>query len=280
MTTTAVLGTGAIGTAAGSALLRAGYDVVAWNRTPDRAHALASAGARRAVSAAEAVDVSALVLVAVTDQAALGDVLEALDDLTGTVVVGLCTGTPSQVAMNDRQVRERGGTLLGAGVRSSPDAYASGAGSLLVSGPRPSYDEHRAALDLLGDVRWVGEQPQAAATLDLVLFGLWYDAQLGLLRAVGALAAAGVDPAGLVPDLAAQLDHVRADVAPVIDQLRTRSFPRGPADLREHLALLSSLRGERRLPLGDGGLGPAVERLQELVDAGRGGEGLTALLDA
>ena len=45
MTTVAVLGTGGTGTAMAHALLRAGFDVQAWNRTLSRAEPLAAQGA-------------------------------------------------------------------------------------------------------------------------------------------------------------------------------------------------------------------------------------------
>ncbi|MDT7580085.1 MAG: 3-hydroxyisobutyrate dehydrogenase, partial [Pseudonocardiales bacterium] len=53
--TVALLGTGIMGAGMAQNLIKAGLDVTVWNRSPDRARALADAGARMATDAAEAV---------------------------------------------------------------------------------------------------------------------------------------------------------------------------------------------------------------------------------
>lgn len=63
----------------------------------------------------------------------------------------------------------------------------------LVAGSRSAFEEHRTTLATLGTFRFVSERPDAAATLDLALYGAWYDAQLGLLRALELARSADID---------------------------------------------------------------------------------------
>lgn len=72
-----VLGTGLMGTGIAASLLRAGLEVTVWNRSPGRAVALQTAGARVATTVADAVTGADVVLVVVFDAAAVVAVLDA-----------------------------------------------------------------------------------------------------------------------------------------------------------------------------------------------------------
>ena len=75
----AVLGTGVMGTGMVRSLRRAGIDVNAWNRSPDKAEPLAQDGARVCSSAGEAVADADVVIVMLFDTPAVLEVLgEAL----------------------------------------------------------------------------------------------------------------------------------------------------------------------------------------------------------
>ncbi|MGH3348519.1 MAG: hypothetical protein ACRDO4_16175, partial [Nocardioides sp.] len=57
-------------------------------------------------------------------------------------------------------------------------------------------------------------------------------------------------------------------------------YPRGPATLAEHAAVLDRLRGARADDrLGEGGLAPVAELMARLTDRGHGDFGLSALVD-
>ena len=282
--TVTVLGAGAIGTAVARALLAAGRPVVVWNRTQDRAADAVAAGARLAATAADAVAAAPLTLVCLTDQAAAQSVLSSVPRAaagagTRRVVVLLTTGTPEDAARMHRLLAERGLGHLDAGVQAAPADVGTPAARFFVSGDPADHEPHRATLALLGDVQWVGADPTAAAVWDLALFGLWYDAQVGLLRALELTGAAGIDPRAFADAAAAQLGHVVAGALSTADEVASGDHPAGPASLAEHLPLLRQLVDVRRSArTGDGGL-PAVERLVAgLVAEGRGHLGLTAVL--
>ncbi|MCT8997610.1 NAD(P)-dependent oxidoreductase [Chelativorans intermedius] len=71
----AFLGTGLMGAPMAANLLKAGFPVTVWNRTPQKAAALAPLGARIAASAPQAVGEAAFVITMLSDGAAVGAVL-------------------------------------------------------------------------------------------------------------------------------------------------------------------------------------------------------------
>ena len=278
-TNVTVIGTGAIGSEVATTLMSAGHRVVVWNRTPSRMADLVAAGAAAAPTPAEAARSAELVLATLTDYAAVDDVLRAAGDgLAGRTVVVLSTGTPDEARRAAAVAEQHGAAYLDAGVRTAPDDIGTDRASFLFSGPREVFDRHREVLQRLGGSRHVGEAPEAAATWDLLLFGIWYDAQLGLLRALAEAQRAGLDLAELADAAVIQLGHVvdaaRSTAAEVGDQ----AYPRGPADLREHLAVVEQLERARiGGPLGTGGLADVRRRLEQAIAAGHGEKGLTAL---
>lgn len=274
----AVIGAGAVGGAVLRALRAGGYDVLVWNRTPGRSDAL---GATPAGSIREAASSSGLILLTVSDHVAVRECLDALgtDPLPGRTVVALTTGTAGDAQAAAERVAGLGARYLGAGIQASADAIGTDAATILYGGSRAAYERHSAALGLLGTPRYVGEAPEAAAVWDLALFGLWYDAQLGLLRALDTVRAAGIDVADFAELASTQLGHVVAAVPGTVTELRQATYPPGPASLAEHLPVvrrLVELRAGRQL--GDGGLADLAARIETLVAAGRGGEGLTAVV--
>ncbi|MEV0721139.1 NAD(P)-binding domain-containing protein, partial [Asanoa sp. NPDC050611] len=233
-----VAGTGAVGGAVARQLLAGGHQVVVWNRTAARAAELVRAGAQPAATLREAVSSSPLILLTVKDHSAVRECLAQLDEGPDATIVALCTGTAEDARLAARRVAELGAEYLDAGIQASAASIGTDAATILYSGSRTAYERHRATLELLSTPRFVGEAPDAAAVWDLALFGVWYDAQLGLLRALDTVRAAGVDVAEFAAGARTQLGHVVAGVDATADETRQGAYPPGPADLTEHLAVV------------------------------------------
>lgn len=274
----AVIGTGAIGSAVVHRLLGGGYDVTVWNRTESRATELVAAGALPARSVREAVSSSTLIFLPLKDYTAVEQCLTQLDmDLSGQTIVGMYTGTASEARLAAQRVTSLGGQYIDAGIQASPEMIGTDAATILYSGSRHAFEQHKTTLELLSKPRFVGETLEAAAVWDLALFGVWYDAQLGLLRALDAAREAGIDVVEFSHTASAQLGHVVTAVSATVSEMQQATYPPGPADLTEHLTVvrhLIELRAGRRL--GDGGLPEVAARIEALIADGRGGEGLTA----
>ena len=276
----AVVGTGAIGGAVARTLLAGGRDVVVWNRTASRAAGLVDAGARAAGTVAEAVSSSDLALLTLTDHAAVRECLAALEpDLSGRTIVALCTGTAADARRAAELVAARGAHYLDAGLQISPEMIGTREATILYSGSRTAFDRHATTLRLVSEPRFVGDAPDAAAIWDLALFGVWYDAQLGLLRAVDTVRAAGIDVTEFAATAATPLGHVVTAVPATVAEVRAGDYPAGPASLTEHLTVvrhLVELRAGNRL--GDGGLPAVAATIAALAADGRGAQGLTATI--
>ena len=277
-----VIGTGAIGGAVTHRLLEAGHEVVVWNRTGSRVTEVVAAGALPAPSVREAMSSSALVLLTLKDHAAVRHCLDAgPPDLSGRSVVGMYTGTADEARLAAERVAGLGGQYLDAGIQATPEMIGTATATILYSGSRHAFEQHRSTLELLSEPRFVAETPEAAAVWDLALFGVWYDAQLGLLRALDAARDAGIDLAEFARTASTQLGHVVTGASATVSELRQATYPPGPADLTEHLTVvrhLINLRAGRHL--GDGGLAEVARRIEALIADGRGGQGLTATAEA
>ncbi|GAA1867366.1 NAD(P)-dependent oxidoreductase [Asanoa iriomotensis] len=280
MSDVAVVGAGAIGSAVALRLLAAGHQVVVWNRTPGRSAELLHAGAVPALTVQEAVSSSRLILLTVKDYTAMRSCLEQIEGpLPGRTIVAMCTGSAADARLAAEQVARSGAEYLDAGIQASAESIGTAAATILYSGSRGAFDRHSATLELLSTPRFVGSSPDSAAVWDLALFGLWYDAQLGLLRALDTVRGAGVDVAEFAEAASTQLGHVLAAVSATVGEAQDAVYPPGPADLTEHLAVvrhLMDLRADQRL--GDGGLREVATRIEALIAAGHGSQGLTATI--
>src|SRR4029078_13180239 len=87
----AVLGTGIMGTPMARNLLKAGFQVRVWNRTPEKARVLATEGADLAETHADAVREAAFVITMLTDAAAVLAVMGQAAELVPDSAVWLQT---------------------------------------------------------------------------------------------------------------------------------------------------------------------------------------------
>src|SRR5690349_19641276 len=157
MTTVAIVGTGRMGSAMARALGRAGHELVLFNRSRDRAEALAAAlgaPARTAGSAAEAAASADVTLSMLADDAACRSVYGGPDGLiagahAGGVVVDLSTVRPETIRSFEADVRITGSGLLDAPVSGSVTLAESGGLTLMVGGDEADLDRARPVLDAI-----------------------------------------------------------------------------------------------------------------------------------
>ena len=183
MTAVAVLGLGAMGHAVAARLLGAGHRIRVWNRTPGRDEDLVAAGARRAATAAPAVDDAEVVITMVTDPPALEAVLFGPDGAAPAIpenatLIDMSTVGPTEIA----SVVERLAPVpvLDAPVLGSVPSVESGTLVILAGGDREVFDRHTELLALLGRPIYLGPSGSgallklvnnAASTATLVALG-------------------------------------------------------------------------------------------------------------
>ena len=93
----AVLGTGIMGAPMARNLLKAGFQVHVWNRTPEKARVLAAEGADLAETPADAVREAAFAITMLTDGAAVLAVMGQAEESVPDGAVWLQTGMDTDV---------------------------------------------------------------------------------------------------------------------------------------------------------------------------------------
>jgi 3-hydroxyisobutyrate dehydrogenase len=178
--------------------LKSGTPVTVWNRTEEKARALAAEGARVAASPAAAVADAERVHFVLPDDAVVDGILDQIAPAlkTGVVVVDHSTTLPEGTAKRAERLLARKIRFLHAPVFMSPQMAADGVGLMLVSGPQREFDAVRAALDAMtGEVWYLGERPDLAAAYKLFGNCMLFAISGGLADVVTMARANGIDPA-------------------------------------------------------------------------------------
>jgi 3-hydroxyisobutyrate dehydrogenase-like beta-hydroxyacid dehydrogenase len=196
-----VIGLGPMGRAMAATLLKAGHPVTVWNRTPGRADQLVASGATLAPTPAQAVAASDFTILSLTDYGAMYDILaDPGQALEGRTVVNLSSDTPAVTREAAAWAGRHGARFIAGGVMVPAPMVGTDAAYVYYSGPETVFRAHEAVLGVLGEPRYVGEDPGLAQ--------LWYQAQLtvfltalsGLLQASAMVSAAGVPVGDFLPD--------------------------------------------------------------------------------
>jgi 3-hydroxyisobutyrate dehydrogenase-like beta-hydroxyacid dehydrogenase len=166
------VGLGSMGSGMARSLLRAGHEVVAWNRTRERAEALRGDGVVVAATPAEAARAGVVVSMLSDDRAVVeavqGDEGIAAGLGPGGLHVSSSTVSPDTVRrLADLHAGARQ-DLLCAPVFGRPDAAAAAKLFVLASGPRAARDRARPLLEAVGQrVFELGEAHEHAALVKL-----------------------------------------------------------------------------------------------------------------
>jgi 3-hydroxyisobutyrate dehydrogenase-like beta-hydroxyacid dehydrogenase len=190
----AVIGTGKMGGAIAARLSNAGFEIVLWNRTQSRAHAL-GIGTVADTPAAAARDAD-IVISSLTGPAAVRAAYLGRD---GALTVGegkrfveMSTAGPDLVSQLAVQVVAAGGTLIDAPILGAPPVVRAGKAAILVSGAIEDMIAAAPVLSVLGPVRHVGPLGNAAR-LKLVANSMLADIVLAAAELQAAGEHAGLD---------------------------------------------------------------------------------------
>lgn len=203
----ALFGAGIMGAAMARNLLKAGHRVTVWNRTPERAQALAADGARFAADPAEAVRDADLILTILLDGPA---VLAALRDAAPALRPGTVWAQCSTVGLEALDglaafAAEHGLLLVDSPVLGTRQPAEAGQLTVLAAGPaeaRPLADQ---VFDVIGgSTRWLAEDAAggAATRLKLVLNGWVLTLVNGAAEALTLAEGLGVDPQAFLDTVA------------------------------------------------------------------------------
>lgn len=165
------LGLGGMGAAMAANLIKAGHQVVVWNRSPGAAESLVELGAIAAATPVQAFDVE-LVISMLADDASTRAVLLDSGALgsarAGLVHLSMATLSTAFVGELVELHREQGVEFVAAPVFGRTDVAAAGKLNILVAGPEAAIAKAQPVLDLLGQKTWpLGDDPLRAVAVKI-----------------------------------------------------------------------------------------------------------------
>jgi 3-hydroxyisobutyrate dehydrogenase-like beta-hydroxyacid dehydrogenase len=272
----AFLGTGRLGAGFVEAALGRGDRVTVWNRTPDKAQALAAFGATVAATPADAVRGAARVHLVLSDDAAVEQVIADCRAGLGedAIIVDHTTTLPARTAARAERLSAEGVKYLHCPVFIGPAAARLARGSILAAGPQALFDAVKPALEKqAARVVYYGERPDLAAVIKLI--GNAYLIGTGAVMAdfMSIARSAGVsaeqamslfdffDPANIVQTRGVSM--MKGDFTPSFELTMARK------DVR----LMIEAAGDRPLAA----LPSLAARMDALIAAGHGGEDFAVL---
>jgi 3-hydroxyisobutyrate dehydrogenase len=146
----AVLGTGIMGAPMARNLLKAGFQVRVWNRTPDKARVLAAEGADLAETPADAVREAAFVITMLTDTAAVLAVMGQAAESVPDGAVWLQTSMDTDAERVAGLAEAHGFTFVECPVIGTRKTATQGRLVVLVSGPGDALDRAQPIFDAIG----------------------------------------------------------------------------------------------------------------------------------
>ena len=213
-------------------LLKAGYEVAVWNRTRNKAEALAQDGAKVASSARDAASAADVLITIVSDPPALEAVLwgeGALEGLRrGSVLVDSSTVSPALERRIAEACRERGVETLDAPVTGGTWGAEKGELVFMVGGEAATLARVEPVLGAMGK-KWFHLGPHGAGQIVKLAMNLLLALEVqALAEALALVSGAGIPAENLIGVMQASMARAAVlDVkAPMIlKQHYTPSFP-------------------------------------------------------
>ncbi|WP_207921302.1 NAD(P)-dependent oxidoreductase [Micromonospora sp. KC721] len=202
-----VIGLGPMGRAMVGAFVDSGHLVTVWNRTASKAEDLVARGAVRADTVEAALAANELVVLSLTDYAAMYDLLgSATGALRGRVLVNLSSDTPQRARAAARWAAEHGAIHLAGGVLTPPSGIGQPESSTFYSGPRAAFETHRETLAVLTATDYRGEDPGLAPLYYQLTMGMFWTSMMSWLHTLAVARANGITARELLPYATSALD--------------------------------------------------------------------------
>ena len=281
--TVGVIGLGAMGAALAAAQIKAGHHTVVWNRTVQKAEALAAIGASIAKTPAALMARSRVILVCVdrceTAEAALRDVWQT-DALVRHVVVQLGTTTPVEARRFAGKVEAAGGAALDGAIMFYPDKVGvDGNEPLLVGGSQDGFEIAKPFLQQISsNLVDLGDNVAAAAALDLGLLTTSVSLYAGVAHAARLCEAEGAD-VGLLANLCVHGPRAQER----FEIIAKAAFPLGSLHDGGSMAVWADVARNIHQHATDAGINADLPAFlnslyRRAVNAGLGGEDVAALV--
>ncbi|MET9990602.1 NAD(P)-binding domain-containing protein [Streptomyces mutabilis] len=272
-----VIGLGLMGKALAAAFLAAGHPTTVWNRTPGKADELVGRGAVLASSVTDALEASPLVVVCLSDAAAVRDTLGPhRAALAGRTLANLTSGTSEEA----RELASWTDDYLDGAIMAVPEVIGHPEAFLLFSGAPGAFERHRDSLGRLGNATYFGEDAGLASLYDVALLGVMWGTLNAFLHGAALLGAAKVDASAFAPFANQWIASVTGFISAYAEQIDRGAYPAEDATLETHLATMKYLVRESAAAGIDTEWPARLQALTErAIDAGHSGAGYAGLID-
>jgi 3-hydroxyisobutyrate dehydrogenase len=191
-----IAGTGRMGAAIAQRLLNLGHTVRVWNRTPEKAQALASDGAIVCATPAELASGSEVIITVLTDAAAIDRTYGEADgllapDIRSKTFIEMSTVRPETERALAARIHAKGGALIECPVGGTVGPAREGKLLGIVGGAPEDVERMRPLLDILCR-RWehlgpigAGASGKLAINLPLMVFWQSFGEALALVQHLG-----------------------------------------------------------------------------------------------
>jgi len=174
-----ILGLGRMGRAMAVRLAECGFQVAGWTRSgiaADQAREWRIAAHSRAADAAAASDI---VLLSLSDDAAVAEIVGQLvrGDLAGKLIVDTSTVSPDTLRPLAGAIGEAGGAALDAPISGGPDLVLAGKAGFYIGGAAADFERFRPVAEAMSNrvhhVGALGEGAAAKIVNNMLLLGFW-----------------------------------------------------------------------------------------------------------
>jgi 3-hydroxyisobutyrate dehydrogenase len=210
------IGLGLMGKPMAANLLKAGFPLTVWNRTPAKADELVGKGAKLAASPREVAEKSDVLITIVSDPPAVEDVLFKRGALAGlrkgSVLIDSSTISPDLARKVAAACAERGVDFLDAPVTGGTWGAEKGELVMMIGGDAKVFDRVKPILEAMGK-RFFLLGPNGAGQIVKLAMNLLYALEIAALaEALALVGAAGVEAEKLVEVMQSSMGR-----APLLD---------------------------------------------------------------
>jgi 3-hydroxyisobutyrate dehydrogenase-like beta-hydroxyacid dehydrogenase len=240
MTDISVIGLGAMGSALAQTLLRAGYAVSVWNRSPGKAKALREAGAEVADTAAAAIAASPVTITCIASHDQTIELLESCaGELGGKTIIELSTGGASEAEKLSTMLAAQGASWLIGIINAYPTAIGKTETVLTVVGDPVVWKNCEAAIKALGgSSAHVGTEAGMCAALFAALFTTRQGFMFGMIYGGLVCKAAGIPLDAFAKQIPVSLGMLPSYHQYFADTVPGGNFDNPPASMSTYAAAL------------------------------------------
>jgi len=279
--TVSFLGLGEMGSALARAALSGCHPTTVWNRNPDKAAALVDAGARRAGTAADAVEASDLIVVCLFDHQSVHDVLDPLTDrLAGRRLLNLTTTSPDGARELARWAASIDVEYLDGGIMATPEMIGTPQSTVLYSGSQRLYDDHHDLIESWGAPEYFGDDAGMASLYDLALLSSMYVMWAGFFHGAAMVGAAGVPAKDFAIRVTGWLQYVLPAVTGYAEVIDGGDYSLPGQQSLEFSDISDVVEASRALGISTEVVDVVQSLIHRQIDAGHGRDGFARAIES